>query len=622
MNRISLVMSAGLALSAVPLFGGVTGFSWPQARIVLADGVEVGFPTNGAVVAERGLVTTFRVVEKPRWSRAFFTVSNATDRAVAPDRVVLFEDWIPPADGKALTGEQIGDSDGSVLVYPTSGLFAAVEHPMAKQTGFDGHYFAHVPIGTPLRPGETRTWSVVVGAYAPGQLRRDFQTYLEAERAHPYRVFPHYNSWFDINFGRSDGPVEGRINEAETLGVMRAFRDELARRGVTLNSYLWDDGWDDWDSLWDFHAGFPNGFRPLADEAHRTPGCSVGVWMSPCGGYNESCRRRVANAARLGLAKADDSKLKLSNPVYYAAFRDRVLQMIRDYDLNIFKFDRIGGGTVHKELKPEHVPEAEAMLRLVEEIRAAKPDTFVNATVGTWASPFWLHWVDSVWRGGWDFYCLGTGTGRQRWLTYRDDHIHDRVASKNPLFPLNSMMSHGVIVSTNSYPAMASCADTDESYRDFRDEVWTSVASGTALQELYVTAGLMAPRWWDALADGIRFLRENEPVLRDTHWIGGDPFDANGDGEVYGYASWRDTRGVIVLRNPTSRRKVFARTLDDLLELPDAWKGASVTEAKEVYGHGVKSDGLRTTDGLATFTMDPYAVVVLAVGLRAPDAGR
>jgi hypothetical protein len=32
-------------------------------------------------------------------------------------------------------------------------------------------------------------------------MRRAFLTYLERERAHPYRTFLHYNSWFDIGFG-------------------------------------------------------------------------------------------------------------------------------------------------------------------------------------------------------------------------------------------------------------------------------------------------------------------------------------------------------------------------------------------------------------------------------------
>jgi len=29
-------------------------------------------------------------------------------------------------------------------------------------------------------------------------MRRDFLAYLELERAHPYRTFLHYNTWYDI----------------------------------------------------------------------------------------------------------------------------------------------------------------------------------------------------------------------------------------------------------------------------------------------------------------------------------------------------------------------------------------------------------------------------------------
>ena len=616
MNGVKGTVAACVAAAALTGVAGVDGFAWPQARLALADGAETAFPTNAGTLTKEGLALSFATVEKPRWSRALYTVSNVTDRAIAIEKVELFRNWKPSADAEARTGQQIGESDGSMLVYPTSRLFAAVEHPMAKQTGFDGLYNAYVPVGTPLQPGEARTWSVVVGAFTPGQLRRDFQAYVEAERAHGYRVFPHYNSWFDIDIGRSEGPVEGRPTEQESLEVMRVFREKLAERGVTLDSYLWDDGWDSWDSLWDFHAGFPNGFSSLADEAHKTPGCSIGAWMSPCGGYNEACRRRVAYAAGRGLANPTDEKLKLSNPVYYAAFRDRVMQMLRDYDMNMFKFDRIGGGTVHKELNPEFIPEVEAMLNLAQDIRRVKSETFINATVGTWASPFWLKWVDSVWRGGWDFYCIGTGTGRQRWLTFRDNHIYDRIASKNPLFPLNSVMSHGVIVSTNSYPAMASSDDTDESYRDFCDEVWTSVASGTALQELYISADRMASRWWDVLADSIRFLRANEGVLIDTHWIGGDPYDADGNGDVYGYASWKGERAIVVLRNPMERTKHFVRTLDELLELPAEAAGSSVAAMRRVYGHDATFAAPKTTDALVDFAMGPYAVVVLEIELK------
>ena len=40
----------------------------------------------------------------------------------------------------------------------------------------------------------------MIGVAEPGQMRRSFLTYLERERAHPYRAFLHYNSWFDLGY--------------------------------------------------------------------------------------------------------------------------------------------------------------------------------------------------------------------------------------------------------------------------------------------------------------------------------------------------------------------------------------------------------------------------------------
>ena len=44
------------------------------------------------------------------------------------------------------------------------------------------------------------------------------------------------------------------------------FGEELTvKRGVKLDSFLFDDGWDDYATLWQFDKpDFPNGFAPLA----------------------------------------------------------------------------------------------------------------------------------------------------------------------------------------------------------------------------------------------------------------------------------------------------------------------------------------------------------------------
>ena len=74
------------------------------------------------------------------------------------------------------------------------------------------------------------------------------------------------------------------MNEQSCKARVVSMGTELhEKRGVVLDSFLWDDGWDNHSSLWDFHAGFPHGFTPVSDVA-KTYGAGIGVWMSPWGG--------------------------------------------------------------------------------------------------------------------------------------------------------------------------------------------------------------------------------------------------------------------------------------------------------------------------------------------------
>ena len=50
---------------------------------------------------------------------------------------------------------------------------------------------------------------------------------------------------------------------ARSSGSTRSATELHQKRGVKLDSFLFDDGWDDHASLWGFNSGFPNGFTPL-----------------------------------------------------------------------------------------------------------------------------------------------------------------------------------------------------------------------------------------------------------------------------------------------------------------------------------------------------------------------
>ena len=433
--------------------------------------------------------------------------------------------------------KQVGQVDGSVVVC--GDIFLAVEHPLAKNTvGKDSHVRCALPRGNVLKAGQTWRYSSVFGAVEPGQLRRGFLSYLERRRAHPYRPFLHYNSWYHLNIGRPDN----HMTEAECLATIELFgRELITARGAKMDAFVWDDGWDDFNSLWGFHDDFPDGFKNL-QKAGRKYGADQGVWMSPWGGYGEPKKQRIAHGKSQGY-ETNRNGFSMAGPKYRAAFRDVCLNMMRDNGVVFFKFDGMGGGG-GSGAEGELADDVDAVLNLTRELRAENADLFISATVGTWASPFWTLYADSIWRQGGDTGFHGPGTTRQQWITYRDMYCYRCIVQWGPLYPLNSLMLHGPCIGERANPARM---HRDE--KSVADEIWTFFGSGTNLQELYISPHLLTPTMWDELAAAANWSRANADVLVDTHWIGGDP----GVGDVYGWASWQPRGGIVVLRNPSDK---------------------------------------------------------------------
>jgi hypothetical protein len=232
--------------------------------------------------------------------------------------------------------------------------------------------------------------------------------------------------------------------------------------------------------------------------------------------------------------------------------------MVNTFGVNQFKFD--GTGNVSRAIPGSAFDsDFDAAIHLIEELRAVKPDLYVNLTTGTFPSPFWLRYADSIWRGGDDHDFAGVGTDRQRWITYRDGDTYHGIVGPGPLFPLNSLMLHGLI-----YARHAHNLSTDP-HDDFGDEIRAYFGTGTQLQEMYITPSLLTPHDWDTLAESARWARENADVLVDTHWVGGDPMAL----EAYGHAAWRPGRGILVLRNPKDAPQSLTLDVDHAFELPD-----------------------------------------------------
>jgi len=231
--------------------------------------------------------------------------------------------------------------------------------------------------------------------------------------------------------------------------------------------------------------------------------------------------------------------------------------MISDFGINQFKFD--GAGNANKVVPGSRFDsDFDAAISLIADLRTAKPDLYVNLTTGTYPSPFWLRYADSIWRGGSDHSFAGVGTWRQKWITYRDGDTYRHVVRAGPLYPINSLMLHGMI-----YAAKAQHLDTDPA-GDFHSEIRAYFATGTQLQEMYISPNLLSPANWDDLAEAARWSRANAATLVDTHWIGGDPALQ----EMYGWAAWSPTKSILSLRNPNDTEQTLTLDIGGALELP------------------------------------------------------
>lgn len=506
---------------------------------------------------------------------------------VMPGRAPLRLKDVALFEARTDTGEVAGDVRGSPVIIDDA--YFGIENPLSDSLVFNGRSRLTLPQTLPVPTGHELTVSAIGGIVRHGQMRRDFQLYVEKERAHPYRPFLNYNSWYDIGYFTP-------YTQKDADDRIRHVGDELVRkRGVVLNSFLFDDGWDDRSGQWHFSADFPQGFRPLCALA-SSYGAAPGVWLSPWGGYSRPKEQRVTAGRKAGL-EIQAGGLDLSGSRYFSVFHKAVMTLLTEDCVNQFKFDGTGNAD---HVSPGSVfnSDFDAAIHLIADIYRTRPDTFINLTTGTYPSPFWLRTADSIWRGGEDDLLRGVGTRRQRWITYRDSDTYHNVVVRAPLFPLNSLMLHGIIYAQKNQRL------NDDPGHDFPDEVHSFFATGTDEQELYVTPDLLKAGDWDVIAETAKWARANSEVLKDSHWVGGDP----GRLEPYGWAAWTPQKAFLTLRNPDQRSRGILIDLRHVMELPE---GAPTHYAVHAMWKKSSSPAVLDADRPTVIGLAPFEVMTL-----------
>lgn len=450
---------------------------------------------------------------------------------------------------------------------------------------------------TTLKNGETWKISSVVGLVAQDgqqanndinktQKRRSFLAYSERERAVPWHSNPVYISWYELNIDRNNAlDPTGNMKASQVLNILNQWKEKLYDRyGVAPNSFVIDDGWDNYGT-WTFHAGFPNEMRDIAAKA-ATMGAGVGAWLGPVGGYGQSGEYRRNYWKNKG-------GMVLSNPAYYKVFLDAATNLTQNNgNFNFFKFDGISAqfsatGPDKGDVGNEN---AEGIIRLERYVREnLKRDIFFNTTVGTWASPFWYHFTDATWRQEGDYGTIGNNAiDRENWITYRDRLVYQNYVASSPLCPINTLMTHGFILT--SFGQVSKNMD----YEACRRELRCAFACGSGMVELYNDYALMNNiadgKLWSDLAECIQWQKRNADVLPDIHWVGGNPWNGVKTA-VYGWAAWNGTKSVLTLRNGGNDEQTYQFTLREALNIPANVNGSVVL--RKSFGEQAALNGLQ-----------------------------
>ena len=198
--------------------------------------------------------------------------------------------------------EVVGNTRGALIA--SNKIFAGLETPMgvnSVEVEDTASATADVPMlgywrrNTTLKKSQPWEVSSVVGLVAPGQARRSFLAYSERERAVPWRAFPLYNSWYELNIDRNNAVGNNGVYDASDLkntkgdysenmtstqcaDVVKHWKDKFYDvYGKAPYAFVFDDGWDAYGT-WTFNPNFPNGFAD-EDRLAKSMGVGIGAWF-------------------------------------------------------------------------------------------------------------------------------------------------------------------------------------------------------------------------------------------------------------------------------------------------------------------------------------------------------
>ena len=438
-------------------------------------------------------------------------------------------------------------------VYKKSRFFA-VAYPLSEAEVRGGEVRIGHEVGQWIGREWYRSHAAVVGVAEDNKTAKYFFKYLELTRHRPPRPYLLYNTWYDM---------PGTVNSQDTVKAVQGIKANLTGPyGVKLDAVVLDDGWDNKQKLWQFDSRkFPQGIAPVRESAAEI-GAKPGMWFSPAGGYGAWKNQRLRGTWGQGYEKNFTAGVISggfcpAGKKYHEAFESRVLESVKS-GVTYFKLDNIGskcGSPSHGHRPGDYSRAAvtDALIEVMDDAHKIDKDVFFNITVGTWLSPFWLQYADCVWMGGMDYSFAGPGSRREQSITYRDRRLYKELRENNYQFPINGMMTHGVIKAKTNFK-------DPEPIAEFEHDVIVYLGRGISMWELYISPEALSGEEWAVLARWIKWAGDNRQILQDSSMVLGDPNRL----EPYGYLHRKDNQAILVLRNPSDKSQAATVNAADL----------------------------------------------------------
>jgi hypothetical protein len=471
--------------------------------------------------------------------------------------------WIWPRRGfvfgKVTVLKSGGFGQPAALQAEQGGAFFGLEYPTSENSlkpAQKGKTILHCgqELGELIGNSWTESEWAVEGLSPNPQVKLWFWKYLDRIRVLPLKPFLLYNTWYDVRAPEMVKSPAQVMNEKNLLRIIESFKKKMVEKhGLKLDAFVLDDGWDVYKSDWVLSKSqFPRGLKPVSDGLKEI-GAKLGMWFGPIGGYSNRLLRvewmRDHGYEVIPGYEAARNQLCLAGKRYHQLFKKRVVDYVHDNIVGYYKWD----GIQFSCSEPDHGHPIgiysrravmEAVIDICQAVRAENPNIFLNITSGTWLSPWWVKYANTIWMQGGDYGYSNVPSisRRDAAITYRDYVLFEDYGKNRFWFPIANLMTHGIIKGN-----LQKLGGEWEPLDKFTDNALLYFARGVSMWELYVSPDLLTDGEWNALAKSIRWARDRFEVLRSTEMIGGDP----GESLAYGYLHFAGKRGIIAARNPS-----------------------------------------------------------------------